>query len=198
MNIKKFRRLALATGVACLSLSGVAQAACPTVSVSQPFKQFNDPRYYVLAPGGGFESGMASWTLNGGSLVSGNESYFLGNVKDVQSLRIAGNGVAVSPSFCVDSTMPTMRLIAKKIDPTVIGQIKVEVLYKTSTGATGVANAGNVSQGGANGYPTWQPSNSLAIASLKVTGAYSAQIRLTADNGGAWQVDDVYVDPRMY
>jgi hypothetical protein len=29
-------------------------------------------------------------------------------------------------------------------------------------------------------------------------GTMSVQIRLTADKGGEWLADDIYIDPRMY
>ena len=61
----RITRLALATVAACFTITGAAQAACPATPLSQPFKQFGDSAYYTLAPGAGFESGMAAWTLNG-------------------------------------------------------------------------------------------------------------------------------------
>jgi hypothetical protein len=52
----------------------------------------------------------------------------------------------------------------------------------------GTLNAGD--------YSSWQPTPSLALGSLLPPGmTVSAQFVFTADQGSAWNIDDVYVDP---
>ena len=200
--IRRVRRLALATAVAGLSLSSVAQAACPTAGVSQPFKQFGDANYYTLAPGAGFEPGMADWTLTGTAVVAGNESYFLNTADDSAALKVKAGSVSLSPSFCVSAATPTLRLMAKKLTTTT-GQLKVELLYRTANGDTKTALAGLIAHGAKGDYAsTWKPSAELKLTTaLPIStspGTMSVQIRLTADKGGDWLADDIYIDPRMY
>jgi len=202
---RKFRtvcRLVLATSAASLAISGVADAACPAGTLSQPFKQFGDNAYYTLAPGAGFESGMTAWSLSGSTLATGNERYFLRGTSDSRALKVAANGVAVSPSLCVDSGMPTLRLVGKKLNANVTGQLKVEILYKTSSGDTKVSLAGQMAHGSKENYSDWKPSNILKLTTAlpisSLGGTATVQLRVSADKGGDWLIDDVFVDPRMY
>lgn len=197
----RIARVGPATVVACLASAGAAHAACPTATVSQPFKQFGDSAYYTLAPGGGFESGMAEWALNGNSIVGANERFFLRSTADARSLKVSARGVAVSPTLCVDTSMPTLRLVAKKLDPRVTGQLKVEILY-ASSGGTKVSLAGMLAHGSKESYSDWKPSNVLKLTTAlpisSLGGVATVQLRVTADKGGDWQLDDVFVDPRLH
>ncbi len=70
-----------ATAVALLALAAFAGSAqaCSYSGAEQVFKPWGDQHSYVLAPDGGFESGGAGWSLNGGAkAVNGNESYNAG------------------------------------------------------------------------------------------------------------------------
>ena len=199
---RNVRRLATLTAAfACLGGAGVAQAACPTAPTTTAFAKFGDTAQYSLAPGGSFEAGQTAWTLNGNSVVSGNETHFLNSAADASSLSLQPGTSVVSPEFCVDETNPFLRLVAKKATK---GSIKVEVLYTDDLGVAKSKNLGSVIQGGpaANGdYSAWAPSPilklSTALPLAKVlTGTMTVQLRLTADaEPGAWQVDDVFIDP---
>lgn len=201
--IRTVRRLALVTAVAGLSLSSVAQAACPTAGISQPFKRFGDSNYYTLAPGAAFEQGMVAWTLSGSLVVSGNESYFLNGADDSAALKVKAGSVSVSPSFCVSAATPTLLLMAQK-PTTTTGQLKVELLYRTASGDTKTALAGLIANGAKGDFAsTWKPSAALKLTtalpiSTSPDGTMIVQIRLTADKGGDWLADDIYIDPRMY
>ena len=107
----------------------------------------------------------------------------------------------MSPEFCVDETNPFLRLVANKATK---GAIKVEVLYRDELGVPKSKNLGSVIQGGVNAngdYSNWAPSPTLKLSTalplVKVlTGTMKVQLRLTADGeAGAWQVDDVFIDP---
>jgi hypothetical protein len=199
-RIPRAARLALATAVTCLVTTGVAQAAgCPNAPVAQPFTQFGDTSYYTLVPDGGFEGGGAGWTPSG-SIVSENESFFVGSTSDAFSLQATSKVSAVSPAFCVDQDMPSLRLFARKLNPAKSGHLKVEVLYSDSSGNQKVATAGTLSNGGKADFASWQPSGLLKLSTVIPTtkkGTASVQVRLTADTGGDWLVDDVYADPRL-
>src|SRR5690242_21486132 len=46
-------------------------------STSQPFAQFGDSRNYTFGANGGLESGSTGWSLGGGAIVPGNESFYV-------------------------------------------------------------------------------------------------------------------------
>ena len=199
---RNVRRLATVTALACFGSAGVAQAACPPQLTTPAFARFGDIAQYSLAPGGSFEPGQAAWTLNGNSVVSGNETLFLNNPLDTSSLSINPNTSVVSPEFCVDATNPFLRLVAKKA--AVKGRIKVEVLYTDETGEAKAKDLGAVTQGGSNAngdYTDWAPSPVLKLSTALplpkfASGTMNVRLRLSADSEpGAWQVDDVFVDP---
>jgi hypothetical protein len=197
--IRTLRRLVLATAVASLAITGVAHA-CPSATVSQPFKAFGDNDYYTLAPGATFESGAAAWTLNTNLKVAGNESFFLNRGTDTTSLQIKAGGQVVSPAFCVDGTMPTLRFVARKATA-FSGQLKVELLYADPAGNYKPVPAGTLTNGTAGEYGAWKPTPVLKLYTalpMAVSNGTTVKLRLTADKGGDWLADDVYVDPRMY
>jgi hypothetical protein len=197
--IRTLRRAVLATAVASFAITGVAQA-CPSAPVSQPFKAFGDNDFYTLAPGATFESGAAAWTLNTNLKAAGNESFFLNSGTDTTSLQIAAGGQVVSPAFCVDGTMPTLRFVARKAT-SASGQLKVELLYADPAGNYKPVPAGTPTNGSANEFGAWKPTPVLKLYTAlpkAVSSGTTVKLRLTADKGGAWLADDIFVDPRMY
>jgi hypothetical protein len=197
-HIPRSARLALATAIACFGATGVAQAGCPSGPLSQPFTQFGDSAYYSVVPGGDFEGGATGWSP--GSVVSENESFFVGSSSDANSLDAPAKASVVSPEFCVDENMPTLRFFARKPNAAKSGHLKVEILYTDTSGNPKVAGAGTLSNGGKMEYGTWQPSGLLKLSTVIPTtkrGTATVQVRLTADTGGDWLVDDVYADPRL-
>jgi hypothetical protein len=199
-RIPRAARLALATAIACFGATGAAQAACPNGTVSQPFTQFGDSAYYTLVPDGGFEGGGNGWALGGNSIVAENESFFVGSSGDANSLDAPAKTSVVSPEFCVDENMPTLRFFARKLNPAKSGHLKVEILYKDTSGNAKVASAGTLTNGGRMEYGAWEPSDLLKLSTVIPTtkrGTATVQVRITADTGGDWLVDDVYADPRL-
>jgi hypothetical protein len=194
-------RLCIATAIACFAGTGVAEAAgCPAKDVTQPFTQFGDSAFYTLLPDGGFEGGGAGWSLNGNSIAGENEKYYAHASGDVRSLRVTTNASVVSPSFCVDQDMPSLRLFAKKVNAPRGGHLRVELLYKDSTGNSKNASAGALSNGGKQEFRDWAPSSLLKLSTalpMSKLGTATVQLRITSDNGGDWLVDDVYADPRL-
>lgn len=176
-----------------LAVPAAANAACAPAAVSQPFAQFGDQSDYRLAPGGAFEAGMPTWDLDGGTVVPGNESFFLRDAADASSLQLPKKASAVSPAFCVSAADPTMRLTVRRLTGT--GRIKVEIVH----------SGGKATTAGVFGAPAatgaWAPSPILPLASLlpkkelRAGGSMDVQLRVTATSG-SWQIDDVYIDPR--
>ncbi|HEY5816022.1 MAG TPA: hypothetical protein VIS95_06745 [Solirubrobacterales bacterium] len=180
--------------LALTAFAGSAQA-CSYTGAEQVFAPWGDRHSYVLAPDGGFEAGASGWSLSGGaSVVAGNESYYLNDAGDSRSLSLPAGSSAVSPPICMSLDTPIFRLLARNgADPT--SRLRVEAVYKllglvrTKT-VSGVAT-------GASWAPTQQMSTVLTLSTIVGTLIPSAiQVRITPlDNKGAWQVDDLYVDP---
>src|SRR3954468_13807372 len=112
------------TGVAIVAalvfgavFSAGAEAAgndCPAQDASQTFLPWNDPAWYVPAPGGGFEDGASGWTLSGGAAVQdGNETYQVGGEGDAHSLALSDGAAAKTAPVCIDVAHPTIRLFAR-------------------------------------------------------------------------------------
>jgi len=188
--------LLTAAAVAGVLPASSSAASCPAqpIAPQQVFSRFADDSAYSVVPGGGFEAGTPAWTLTGGQLVAGNESFFLGGAPDARTLQLPVNKTAVSPVFCVGQEHPTMRLVARGT----AGQLKVEALYYKDSGSIATMQLGLIPY---PGHPNWQVSQVLPLAT-KLPGISSTtmqvQIRLKAEGSAStWTVDDVYYDPRV-
>ena len=198
---KTIGRVAAMTCVAAFATTGTALAACPAPTVSTPFSQFGDTNSYFLAPGGSFSGpGAGGWSLSNASLTPGGDPFNIGGPGS-QSLTISGNGSAQSPSFCVDSTMPSFRFVAN--EATAGSDLKVDALYHVTGpgGAGGALANGNSTVAltdiadGANGT-TWAAVTPIAFTQLPSGATVQVSLRFSVpQSSGAWQIDDVYVDP---
>lgn len=183
--------------VALLALTvfaGSAQA-CSYTGTEQVFAPWGDRHAYVLAPDGGFESGAAGWSLSGGaSVVVGNESYYLNDAADSRSLSLPAGSSAVSPPICMSLDTPMFRMFARNGgSPT--SRLRVEAVYRL----LGLVRTKDVSRvaAGSSWAPTQQMSTVLTLSTIVGTLIPSSiQIRIAPlDGRGAWQVDDLYIDP---
>jgi hypothetical protein len=184
---------------AVIALAGVpaaAQAACPTSATAQAFAAFGDTAQYSSVPNGDFETGTGGWSLTPGATVAaGNEPWYVGGANDHKSLAIPAGGVAMSNSLCVSEDHPTFRFFARRTSGT-WGTLNVKLLWKDSSGRTNTTTVASI-----NGSDTaWHPTDPLALASaLPLSGTgQTLQVQLVFDPedfGGAWAIDDVYVDP---
>jgi hypothetical protein len=188
--------LLAAAAVAGVLPASSSAATCPAqpTAPQQVFSAFADDSLYSLVPGGNFEAGAPAWTLNGGQIVAGNESFFLGGASNARAVQLPVNKTAVSPVFCVGEEHPTMRLVARGT----AGQLKVEALYYKDSGSIATMQLGLVPY---PGNPNWQVSQVLPLATKLpgiTTTTMQVQIRLTAQGSAStWTVDDVYYDPRV-
>jgi hypothetical protein len=182
--------------VALIAVGGTAEAAsCPSAGAKKAFAQWGDQRDYVLAPDGGFEAGALGWDLDGAARpVAANESYYLNSPADHTSLYLPAGSSAGTPPVCMDIGTPSFRMVARNTgDPR--SQLRVTASYKllgllrTQTLATVTAGSGWT--------PTASQSTVLTLSTIVGTLIPSAiEIRVTPlDTKGAWQVDDLYVDP---
>jgi hypothetical protein len=197
--VRPRRLLAVATGalLAVAGLPAAAHAACPTATTVKAFSQFGDTRDYSLLSGASFESGTSGWTLTKASVISGNESYKVRASTDSHALSVDPKGLVVSPSFCVGIEHPTFRFFARQTSGS-WAQLNVKLRWKDSGGNVNETTVGSLS--GSNGYSSWAPTPSLALATtlpLWQSGqSVTAQLVLDPeDYGGSWAVDDFYIDP---
>lgn len=200
---KRFRYAALLAVAACFAAPAAAQAACDPTPTTKAFQAFGDSSDYFLADNGGFESGSAGWQLTNASVVSGNESYFLGGNKDARSLSIAPGGRAVSSPICVDTTRTGYRFFAQQAKSPVTPNLKVSIRWVGPDGVTRYVRVDTLA--GVN-YSSWAPSRFWApelaaqlFRRLGLAPEATATVRLVfeVDNvaGPAWRIDDLYIDP---
>lgn len=173
-----------------------AKASCMPVATAL-FGAFGDTGLYFLAPGGSFEPGSPAWTITGqAAVVAGSETFAIGGA-GVASLSLPPGSAATSPPFCVTADAPTMRFFVRNAGGPA-SRLAVDVLFQRAKpkGATGALQVATVS-----GTTDWGPTpiviflaNLLALTSPDGTTSIAFRLR-PLDAVGAWQVDDVYVDP---
>jgi hypothetical protein len=190
-------RLAALVGAAVMALfalPGLAQASCATTPTTKAFKALGDTADYSLLSNGAFESGTGGWSLSGASVASGNESYKVHGAGDSKSLAIAPTGRVISPPFCVSTAHPSFRFFAKRTSGT-WGVLNVTLRAKVDGGSTNDTTVGAVSTG-----TTWSATQSFGLS--QTLGLWNSNQTATVqiildpeDYGGAWAVDDIYIDP---
>ena len=190
----------LALVAACFALAVAAQPAaaatnnCPTLSSSTVFSALGDNANYTPVSGGTFEGDMSGWTLNSASVVSGNEPWQVDGSGDDQSLSIAAGGSATSPMFCVTSLTPSWRFFANAANGSSSSVLHVSALATLPSGHVIQVPITNLS---GSGYSSWAATPSLLLGRVLPPGVtIPVRFVFAADSdGGAWSIDDVFVDP---
>lgn len=175
--------------------SSITPVGCQDAFLEQPFLPWLDPAYYTLVPNGGFENGSADWTLTGGATVAaGNESYFVRAPSDSQSLSLVGPSSAKTTAVCVAALDGTLRLFVRNLGAP-LSTLAVDVIYRNVTGGSTLVTVANLT-----GTAKWAPTRPIAVLAnleappLVSDGSVSVAFRFRS-GGGAWAIDDVYVDP---
>jgi hypothetical protein len=215
MNLSARRSSAIVAALAAASVAVVPAADAKKhvnpnpcgYTPSKVFSAWHDNRGYVLTPDGGFENGGAGWTLeNGAAVGEGNETFQAGGAADHQSLTLPAGSSATSPAVCVTKHTGIFRFFARN---TVTPQatpthgpkqalLNVEVLYTGKHGTPRSLRVGKLRAG-----DTWAPTRKLGIVLGQAKGKgplqkASVQLRFTPAGAPAdWQIDDVYLDPRL-
>jgi hypothetical protein len=167
---------------------------CGTTTLSQPFTPWADSSYYWLLPGGSFESTLTGWTLSGGAaVVAGSEPYAVTGSLGASSLSLPAGASVQTPFVCVDGADTDFRFFA--LNKARTSSVTVSVVY-TLLGLQTVLPVGTIT-----GDATWEPSTAMhtggkVTSILSLNGTAQMALRFTAA-GGASQIDDVYVDPRL-
>jgi hypothetical protein len=187
-------RLVTVTLLGVLASTGVAAArACQPPAPVSPFAQWGDTSGYFLVPGGSFDSGTSGWALNRAALGAGGSGFDFGSVSASRSLTISAGGSAISPSLCLNNTMPSLRFFARELAPG--SDLRVQV---TSTGGFLIPVTITVTDLRDGSMPTWAPTGRVALLSVQLPpgGSLPAVLKFQVPGAtGAWQIADIYVDP---
>jgi hypothetical protein len=190
---RRLRKLVAALFASALligSVPAVAGAACPPSPTTAALAQFGDNAAYTLVAGGSFESGAPGWSLMRAEVVSGP-----GAVGGEHSLVIQPNGMAVSPAFCVSSEYPSFRFFARQLSaggwfPSLTVSLRWMDAWGFShdTGVASLRPTGSWTLSPvlklAGALPLWMPQSTLNV-----------ELVFHSNWGGAWSIDDVYIDP---
>jgi hypothetical protein len=155
---------------------------------------------YTLASDGGFEAGAAGWKLSGGARVAaGNEPWLVGDSSDSKSLLLPAGTSATSPPMCMGLVLPIVRFFST--GGAALSYLQVDALYTDASGrqrSIMLLPAGIPSKSWIPNLPLLQLGGALNALSLDgLTTEISLRFtpRALLGGSGAWQIDDVYVDP---
>jgi hypothetical protein len=181
---------AIFSGSAAAGLLGTGEASGCAES-SQVFAPWGDGAYYLLVPGGAFESGTPAWKLgNGAKVVSGNEPYYVHERDDQRSLHMPSGSTAMSPTVCFEFGDWHARFFVRKLRGD--GSLEVDILVRSALGVLSVVDGGYVRADG-----TWDPSPNVSALVTNVGGLLTTEaiaFRFRA-RGASFQIDDLYLDP---
>ena len=174
------------------SLLGGLLPSCGTTS--HPFTPWGDGDAYCAFPNLGFESGKTGWTVGGSaSVVAANEPWHVSGA-GTHALQLGPGASALSSPLPVNLLDPYMRFFARSAGAN--GPLHVQVYFRGLTGnLTGLLNFGSLSPGS---YQSWQPTQKVLSALALPLLTWTAQVQFTSQaTAGSWQLDDVYLDPRI-
>ena len=184
--------LALTAGLVAVAITAAPASAglglaCPDAT-SRPFTPWSDYANYAFSPNGGFESGATGWSLSGGKVASGNESFYVHSSSDRYSLSLPSGASATSPAMCISLFSGKMRFVAKGDSG---AKVKVQIIYRgVLSSVLGILDGGTYSVGS-----SWKPSAEVGMLGGQLPLLTSSvSFRFTAV-GGAVSIDDVYLDP---
>ena len=186
------------TAALLIAIPAMASAAsCPAPQTTSPFAQWGDTGSYFAVPGGNFESPLAAtgWIVSRAGQTPGNESFYVGAATDSSSLLINGGGVALSPAFCIDNSMPYLRFFARSLGTN--GKLEVHLVVQSRAGLV-TAPFSRVAVLSSGSMPSWAPTDQLALGDGVTAAAgqtATARLAFSVAGHGGWQLDDVYVDP---
>jgi hypothetical protein len=163
--------------------------ACQSSKVFQGID--GDSRLYTLVSQGALEA-AGGWSLVGGAaLADGNESEFVHDQGDSKSLALPQGSSATTRLRCIGRAFPTFRFFARNTGDAA-STLRVDAAFRRN-GRVRTVTLGHVSAGAA-----WTASEPLVLgAGSALRSQVNGQVRLTftPEGAGAWQIDDVYVDP---
>ena len=173
--------------------TAASQQECQAPLFSQPFSGLKDNRDYVLAPGGNFsDPSGAGWQFFGGAQIVTDTAP---DGTTGGSLYMPSGSTAVSPVMCVDMSYPTARLWAQTLGGD--GDVKFSVSYAGTKTELRPQDVGHVH----GDHGRWKLSGDVHIKpELAGKDAGWRKVAFVLNAGGktgTFEIDDIYVDPRM-
>jgi hypothetical protein len=165
--------------------------SCATETLERPFLRWGDGFDYVLAPDGTVEA-SGGWRLSGAAPVAGNEHFYVHAPGERSSLSLPPGSSATTAPMCVGIEHPTLRFFARNTGAP-LATLVVAVRFQDVLGLRHTLPIGAVLAG-----REWAPTLPLpVVASLLplLPGEKTPVQFVFTPLGGAWQIDDVYVDP---
>jgi hypothetical protein len=192
---KAAARMAAATTLAMFASTGAA-LACPVPSTSQAFASQGDSSSYFPVPDGALaDATLPGWLLSNASLTPGGAPFTVNGTASPNSITIQSGGTVTTAPFCIDSTMPTFRFAAR---PTIGGSPLQVQIVGTSANALGlVLDLEAVPDNSTSGWTLVNPASLTGGLPIPAGTDYYGKLRFRVPwwGGGAWQIDDIYVDP---
>ena len=170
---------------------------CVTPKFSQIFLPWKDSALYTLSPGGSFETGARRLGAERRRQASsaGNEPFFVGGAGHRSSLSVPAGGARGQRADVHRPHVSVVPVLRPQRGRDARRDLQVEVLWQES-GRTRTSMAQLDKKAGAPGRRSSRcrlPSGALSTGRLE-----PVTFRFTAVGaGGAWQIDDLYVDPYM-
>lgn len=173
-------------------LIGTGAASGCDSAASHPFEAWGDNANYLLMPGGSFEAGQPAWKLSRGAYVGpGNSPFQTEGDGGTRSLHLLPGATATSPTGCFEFGDWHSRFFVRGAG-TRGARLEVDVIVPSLLGVLTILDGGSVPASG-----EWKPSPRIGMLVCNVTsllGTKAVSLRFRAVNG-AFQVDDVYLDP---
>ncbi len=186
-GVRKIAAALFGTVLLIGAVPAAASAACPTTPTSAALAQFGDNASYSLLSGSTFESGAEGWSLFNSQVVSTG-----GANGGSDALAIQPMGSAVSPAFCVNSEDPSFRFFVRQISGSPWASLKV-ILRWTDEAGSHTSTVATLQH-----YTSWELSSALELAgvlALVEENTLNVSVQFKANWAGAWEIDDVYIDP---
>ena len=176
-----------------------APVSCGYTAFEQPFQNWGDSDYYLLAPSGSFEAGAPDWTLSGGAAVGSPGSPIV-PASSGYALALPAGSSATTPPICVDSGSPYSRMFAYTTVRNFKQKstLKVDLIYTDNSGRLTTKQVGVLPE-----EPYWDATQQLTLPKPvtirpDANGSLSVRYRFTPLYSTAWKIDDLYVDPRKH
>lgn len=184
---------------------------CDGHAFSTPFAALGDTAPYTLVPGGDFEGTLTGWTLGAKVVTVRDRLDNLGLGGDQRSLSLPKGTSVTTPAICVTTDYPYFRFFARSKSGSTDSRLTVEVIYEGTSPATVITVASLKGTDMATWKATPQLRTGVYLATLaanlssakaimdgsqQVVSAGAMRVRLTAV-AQTWEVDNLYVDPRM-
>jgi len=146
---------------------------------------------YVLAPEGTVGAN-ARWRLAGAAPVAGNEPFYVHAPGERTSLSLPPGSSNATASMCVGIEHPTLRFFARNTGSP-LATLAVSVRFQDLLGLRHTLPTGAVL-----GDRDWAPTLPFPVIAnlLPLFPGEKTPVQFVfTPVGGAWQIDDVYVDP---